>query len=142
MSSVLSAWRRWILRSVLRFGWAPILVMGAHLVLSKLTRAYADFPDLDILMHFVGGVAIGYFFWRAVQSAEGAAVLGAQTLGGQAVATFGLAGSSTVIWEFAEWTTDRLGITHAQAGLPDTMLDMAMGFGGGLLVLAFGVLRR
>ena len=135
-------WRRWILDSVLRFGWAPVGVMGAHLVLSKLTRLYARAPDLDIAMHFLGGIAIGYFFWRAVRSSLGGEVLGSMTLSGQVVTTFALACSSTVVWEFAEWTTDRLGITRAQAGLPDTMLDMAMGVGGGLLVLLWGVLRR
>ncbi len=117
-------------------------VMGAHLVLSKLTRLYATAPDLDIAMHFLGGIAIGYFFWRAVRSPLGTDVLGPMTLSGQVVTTFALSCSSTVIWEFAEWTTDRLGITRAQAGLPDTMLDMAMGVGGGLLVLLAGLLRR
>lgn len=125
----------WAGDSVRRFGWAPIVVMGTHLVLSKLTRVYAVAPNTDVAMHFVGGVAIAFFFWRSVRSALGGRILGPLTLFGQAVVAMALSCSSTVLWEFAEWTTDRLGLTQAQSGLPDTMLDMALGTLGGLIFL-------
>ncbi|WP_145197146.1 hypothetical protein [Planctomycetes bacterium Poly30] len=109
--------------------------MGLHLLLSKGTRAYATYPSLDIGMHFLGGVAIAWFFWRAVQAESGAQVLGQLSRSGKALLTWALSGTATVVWECAEWTTDRLGVTHAQAGLPDTMLDLAMGLAGAILVL-------
>ncbi len=141
-NSTARLWPRWILDSARRFGWAPVSVMGMHLVASKGTRAYANFAALDIVLHFLGGIAIGFFFWRAVGSASGARVLGSLSASGRSVMTFGLAGTATVVWECVEWSTDRLGLTHAQAGLPDTMLDMAMGMAGGLLVIAIGCMRR
>lgn len=132
-------WRDWIVDSVRRSAWAPVAVVAAHLVISKGTRGYATYASLDIWMHFLGGVAIALFFWRAVRSDAGARVLGQLSLSGQVVLTWALSGTATVVWECAEWTTDRLGVTHAQAGLPDTMLDMTMGLAGALLVLGCGV---
>lgn len=128
-------WIQWIVQSVRAAGWAPVVVVLAHLSISRGTRGYAEIPSLDIWVHFLGGVAIGYFFYCAVRNESGARVLGQLTEAGEALLAWALAGTSTVAWECAEWTTDRLGFTSAQAGLPDTMLDMVMGGAGATLVI-------
>jgi hypothetical protein len=43
-----------------------------------------------------------------------------------------LTATSSVLWEFAEFTSDAVFGTHAQLGLDDTLLDMALGIAGGL----------
>lgn len=54
----------------------------------------------------------------------------------QAVVVLGMTGTATVFWEFAEFVSDRFFGTHAQVGLEDTLLDMALGVAGGLAYLA------
>lgn len=127
--------------SIRRFGWAPLAVLGLHILGSKVLGAYAAFPDLDVPMHVLGGMAIGYFFWRSAITAHGQIALGSLGLGGRAVLSAALTATSTLVWECAEWTGDRLGFTSAQAGLDDTMLDMVVGALGGVAVIIVGSLR-
>ena len=134
--------RTWVLTSIRTAGWAPILVFTSHLVASRGLEAYHDAPWLDIPMHFMGGVAIAYFFWRSVTSPAAGPVLGAMSAFGNVVLTLALTCTSTVVWEFAEWTTDRLGWTHAQGGLDDTILDMLLGISGGATFLVLALLHR
>ena len=86
-------------------------------------------------MHFAGGVAIAYFIAKSIATTAGKRLLGELTPVGASVVVLSLVCSSTVLWEFAEWTTDRLRWTRAQGGLDDTMSDMFVGLVGGLAYL-------
>lgn len=125
----------WVRQSIRWHGWVPIAFFSAHVVATKAFDAYLHLPWLDLPMHFFGGVAIAYFFSCSLRSPLATLVLGR-------ISTFGaclliLAGtcSATVVWEFAEWVTDALGITQAQLGLEDTLLDMLLGLLGGLFLI-------
>lgn len=122
----------WILASLRAAGFAPIAAFLLHIFLSKVLGSYGAIPNLDIPMHFLGGFAIAFFFWRSVSCSEAEPVLGQLTSFGRFLLALTALGATTVLWEFAEWSGDRLGLTHAQAGLDDTMFDMFVGICGGL----------
>jgi len=125
----------WLLTTLRRAAWAPIVVFGLHAV-SSMAGLYGVWPPLDIPMHFLGGIAIAYFFGHAFRAAAETDLLGrpADILYG--VTVFALTCSSTVFWEFAEFLSDRYLGSHAQKGLEDTLGDMLVGILGGLAFLA------
>ena len=120
----------------LRAAWAPLLVFGLHLFISRVLNAYLLIPPLDIPMHFFGGVSIAYFFARSARALPVGTISPAFRPWLVAVLVFALTGTATVFWEFAEFFSDHLFATHAQLGLGDTLLDMALGVGGGVTYLA------
>lgn len=131
----------WTVAAVRRAGWAPIVVVVVHAVCSKVFELYRPYPHLDLPMHAAGGLAIGWFCWCATGVREVRPVLGVLTRFGRAfVASLGVL-AATVVWEFAEWTTDGLGWTRAQGGQLDTMVDMTLGALGGALAVALGAWR-
>lgn len=125
----------WLHTTLRRAAWAPILVFGLHAVSSAL-GLYGVWPPLDIPMHFLGGMAITYFFGRAYRTAEELDLLGRPAVVLGLVTVLALTCSSTVFWEFAEFLSDRYAGTHAQKGLADTLGDMLVGILGGLALLA------
>lgn len=128
--------------AVRRGGWLPLAVFLLHLLLSRVLSVYESYPATDVPMHVAGGFAIAFFWDRALDAFVGRGVTAAPDRFLRAVVVFALAGTATVFWEFAEFTGDRLGYTQAQAGLADTMLDMALGLVGGILYLGLGPRRR
>lgn len=131
----------WVGASVRRAGWAPIGVFLTHVLCSKVLELYRPYPHLDLPMHAAGGLAIGWFAWCATGVDAARGVLGELTRFGRGfVALLGVL-SATVVWEFAEWTTDGLGWTRAQAGQLDTMVDMTLGAVGGAVAVLLGAWR-
>jgi peptidoglycan/LPS O-acetylase OafA/YrhL len=126
----------WITLTLRRAAWAPVLVLALHLFAVLVLGLYQIWPPTDIPMHFLGGIAIAFFFAHAYHAAEELGLLGrpAAVLG--EVTVFALVCSATVFWEFAEFLFDRHLGTHLQDGLDDTLGDMLMGLLGGLAFLA------
>jgi len=120
----------------IRAAWAPVLVFGLHVFISRVLNAYLLFPPLDIPMHFFGGVAIAYFFANCLRALPAGAISSWLRPWLVAAMVFALTATATVFWEFAEFFSDQLFGTHAQLGLGDTLLDMALGVAGGLTYLA------
>jgi len=132
---------RWILAAFRASGWAPAAVFLVHVGLSSL-GAYLAAPGLDVPMHALGGAAIAFFFLRALDFDTATPLIGALTPLGRSLFALTATCAAAVLWEFAEWTTDRLGWTEAQLGLDDTMLDLAVGIVGGVIVLTLASARR
>lgn len=126
----------WITLTLRRAAWAPLLVLGLHLVAALALGLYRLWPPTDIPMHFLGGMAIAFFFAHAYRAAEEIGLLGrpAAVLG--EVTVCALVGSATVFWEFAEFLSDRYLGSHLQDGLDDTLGDMLVGLLGGAAFLA------
>ena len=119
-----------------RAAWAPLLVFAIHLFLSRGFDAYRERPWLDIPMHLAGGVAIAFCLCvtlRVLQEHELVERTGPRI---RFILVLALTGCAALFWEFAEFTTDQLGLTRAQAGLEDTLLDMLLGLVGGFMFLA------
>ena len=124
-----------------RAAWAPIVVFGIHEVSARLNY-YRAWPPLDIPMHFLGGIAIAFFFGQAYRAAEEMDLLGRPGEILYGVMVFALTCSSTVFWELAEFLSDRYLGSHMQGGLEDTLGDMLVGILGGLTFLGVSVLTR
>jgi hypothetical protein len=138
------SWARWRATlgvSLREAGWAPALVFVLHVVALRGFAAYALFPPLDIPMHFFGGVAITFFLGRSYRVAEKSGLLGQPARWLYFVVVPALATCTTVLWEFAEFVSDRYFGTHAQLGLEDTLSDMLLGCLGSLVFLGVTAAR-
>lgn len=125
----------WIIRSS-RAAWAPILVFGIHVVLARVFDMYTIFPDIDIPMHFFGGMAITHFLLRSITVAVDLGFIGYPNRTGIAVFAFLAACTTTILWEFLEWILDRLLQREWQVSLDDTLFDMFLGMLGSIVYLA------
>jgi hypothetical protein len=112
-----------------------LLVFGVHVLAIRVLDAYSRFPSFDIPMHFLGGIAIAYFFHRSASSASSCGLIGPFEPISHMVLVFALTCTATVFWEFAEYVSDRFLGTNAQLGLGDTLLDMFLGIVGGVTLL-------
>jgi hypothetical protein len=93
------------------------------------------FPSLDIPTHFMGGVAITYFYRSAIRNSHRA--LGYIPHPIQIVLGFTCTGTTIILWEFYENAFDFLFGTHMVRGLEDTIVDMAIGLFGALTLSLF-----
>jgi TRAP-type C4-dicarboxylate transport system permease small subunit len=112
-------------------GWAPTTVFLVHVYASCVLDAYVRHAWLDLVMHVAGGIAIAFFFDALIQRIEPRIRRSLRF-----VTLFAMTGTAGVLWEFAEYLSDRWFGTRAQLALDDTLLDMALGIAGGLLYLA------
>ncbi len=132
---------KWVLSAVRVAGWAPIAVFVAHVIASRVLGTYLAFPSLDIPMHLAGGAAIAFFFWRSLHIQESRFAIGEMAPASAGLLSFTAVGTAAVVWEFAEWISDRFMGTYAQLGLEDTLLDMLLGIAGGLVFVMVAVVR-
>jgi len=128
---------RWIVQTLREAAWAPLLVLCATVLAGKFFDAFNRFPRVDIPTHFLGGMAITYFFWRACINAQSVAGHFPKVI--RAVLAFVCTVSATILWELFEFLSDRLLGTHMQHGLGDISSDMFFSLAGGV---AYLVLRR
>jgi hypothetical protein len=119
-------------RLLRRSGWAPISVVLFHAAVAIGLDAYTRFPPLDIPMHFVGGVAIAYFFSGCFTALPDGFIEPKHRRWAEFVVVAALTTTAAVVWEFAEFLADAFLAAGSQRGLDDTMLDMAMGMLGGV----------
>ena len=129
-----NSFRRVLIDSFREAAWAPIGVFALH-VLAAYAGAYARSEWLDQPMHFAGGAAIALLFASLVRHSQGAGFVGALHPAAHFVAVIGLTATAAVLWEFAEFVSDRFAGTRAQAGLEDTLLDLLLGLVGGAVLL-------
>ena len=125
---------RWMLRSVREAAWAPLLVLGAVGVAAAGLDLYTRWPWLDMPTHFVGGIAVTYFFWRAGAHAPWFARRHANA--GRALVALAGTASMALLWEAFEFVADRFLGGHMQHGLMDTAADIILGLAGGVAYLA------
>lgn len=128
---------RWIVQTLWRAAWAPLLVFCLVVVAVAIFDAYTRFPSLDVPTHFLGGLAVTYFFWCAIASAQ--SVAGHLLNARPAVLAFGCTASATILWEIFEFLWDRVFGTQLQHGMGDTASDIFFGLAG---AVAYLVVRR
>lgn len=127
----------WMARTLREAAWAPLLVLWPVLLADWIFEAYTRFPWVDIPTHFLGGIAVTHFFWRAFVNAQ--SVAGTCAKVSHAVLALGGTATMVVLWELFEFLSDRLLGAHMQHGLGDTSSDIFFGLAGGV---AYLVLRR
>lgn len=112
----------------LSISWAPIAVLLLH---SALAGLIGHRRGLDPGFHFLGGVAGAYAVCQAlvlVPRLASRVAAGHPKL--MVVATVAIV---AILWECAEFASDRLVGSHIQLGLSDTMMDLALGVGGAVI---------
>ena len=124
----------WIFTTLKESAWAPsgifsFYVIGLFLGLFKL------FPSLDIPTHFLGGVAITYFYRSVIRNSQ--MITGGIPLPVQIVFAFPCTGTTTILWEFYENLLDYFLQTHMVRGLEDTITDLFLGLLGALVLSLF-----
>lgn len=126
--------REWILVTLRESAWAPLSVFGFYLFALALDL-YDLYPPLDIPTHFMGGIAITYFFRTAIYHSQ--RFVGEIPLPIRVILAFTSTGTITVLWEFYENFLDRFFGTNTVHGLNDTLLDMFLGLFGALVLSLF-----
>jgi hypothetical protein len=116
-------------------GWAPLLVFSIHVVASRGLNAYARFPPTDIPMHFAGGVAMAFFISGCFRALPRDVDRRSRVVVLEGVLVGSLATTAAVLWEFAEFSIDRLTGTNIQVNLNNTMQDLALGMLGALVLV-------
>ena len=137
-----SSRRHWVVAALLAAGWAPLAVFTMHVLAAKVIHLYRTHPSADIPMHIAGGAAIAFLFWSMATRASAVEAIGRINKFGLCLLVFGLVGTTTVFWEFAEYASDLWFHTGAQSGLPDTLGDMFFGIVGGAVFLVVAAMRK
>ena len=121
----------WILATLRESAWAPLSVFGPYLFGLALDL-YDLYPFLDIPTHFLGGVAITYFYRSAIHNSQ--KIFGEIPLPIQIIFAFTCTGTTIILWEFYENIMDYFLHTHMVLGLADTLKDMFLGLLGALVL--------
>jgi len=138
----------WMTVTIYRAGWAPTAVFLIFLAWVQGISVFALVPYSDIPMHFLGGVAIAYFWHTASIVGSERGLLGVWHPTTHGLLVFGWTTVAAIVWEFAEFTLDRLTGSQLQGGgewgaLADTFKDVLLGMAGsGCWVLFVSLLGR
>jgi hypothetical protein len=114
--------------------WAPLGVFVLYLVAYHF-QLYQLFPFLDIPTHFLGGVAITYFFRVAIRRSQN--LVGEIPLPVRILFAFTCAGTTMIFWELFEYLLDLFFDTQMVRGVTDTTMDFFVGLLGALVVSLF-----
>ena len=122
----------WALMTLHESAWAPLSIYVVYRV-AKAFGAYLAYPPLDIPTHFLGGVAIAYFYRSAISNAQ--KLVGSIPTPIQSLLALTCTGTTTVLWEFLEYISDTFLHTNMILGLEDTLKDMFFGLLGGTILI-------
>lgn len=120
----------WIKTTLRESAWAPLGVIILY-IFGLAVHLYDLFPVMDIPSHFMGGMAITYFYRAAIRNSR--EPLGETPYPIQVLFAFALTGTTTILWEFYEFITDFFLGTHKIRGLEDTLTDLFFGLLGALV---------
>lgn len=129
----------WLSTTTKKSGWAPFSVFCVSTVAAKGFSAYLIYPWLDIPTHFLGGVAITYFFLTAIEHSEN--IVGATPPIIQRLLAIGLTAIAAVVWEFLEFLSDYFLDTHHNLGVTDTISDLFFGLFGATIMVIFSAVK-
>lgn len=88
-----------------------------QLVLLAVFDIYARFPQFDVPMHFLGGIAMAFFLHRAAVNGCRFGILGPFHPLTHVVLGLGLTCMAAVFWEFPEFLVDST-FVHAASAKP------------------------
>lgn len=124
----------WMVTTLREAAWAPLCVILFYGI--GLAFGWYDMlPPLDVPSHFMGGVAITYFYRVAIHHSQ--KYLGEIPLLIQILLGITATGTTTVLWEFYENLSDYFLGTHHVRGLEDTIVDLFMGLSGAVVLSIF-----
>jgi hypothetical protein len=121
----------WITATIRESAWAPLSVVIFYFIGLAL-HLFDMYPPLDIPTHFMGGVAITYFYRSLIRNSQ--SIVGDIPITIQIIFAFTCTGTTTVVWEFYENFMDRFFGFHMVRGLEDTIVDLILGLSGALIL--------
>ena len=124
----------WILITLREAAWAPLSVFLFYLLAHSL-QLFNLFPLIDIPTHFLGGIAITYFYRVAIRHSQ--KLVGEIPVPVQVLFAFTCSGTTAIFWEFYEYSYDYVFKTHMVRGVTDTTVDFLVGLSGALVVSLF-----
>jgi len=124
----------WIWATLRQAAWAPLCIVGIYAI-GLTFHLYDRYPWLDIPTHFLGGMAITYFYRTAIWNSH--TLLGPTPNLMQILFAFTATGTTTVFWEFYENFIDHFFGFRTVRGLGETIMDLAMGLSGALVLTLF-----
>ena len=89
----------WLLAALRESAWAPLSLFIFYLI-GRSLQLFDLFPRLDIPTHFIGGVAITYFYRSTIRNSQG--IVGAIPAAIQTLLAFTCTGTTIILWEFHE----------------------------------------
>ncbi len=119
-----------LVSKILAFFVIPGSVLFAHLIASQILDLYSIFPPLDIPFHYLGGLSIAYTSARSLNWLEEDGISPAPHKTIFLLLVFALTATAAVLWEFMEFSIDRILNTNIQISLTNTMQDQFMGILG------------
>lgn len=126
--------KAWLYHTFRTAAWAPLLVFMFYVIAAKGFHAYLIYPNIDMPTHFLGGMAITYFYLYALHYAQN--LVGPIPRLIQQLAALGLTAITAICWEFLEIVCDLAWSTQMNLGTKDTLSDLFFGlFGGTMMVL-------
>jgi hypothetical protein len=126
--------RDWIFTTLRAAAWAPLSILGFYFLAHNF-RFFKFFPPLDIPTHFLGGVAITYFYRVALRHSQ--KLVGEIPYPIQILFAFTCTGTTAILWEFYENILDFFFNTSMVRGLQDTIADLFVGLLGALALSLF-----
>lgn len=124
-------------RMLRRAAWAPGVVLAAHWAL-LLVQAYERYPDLDIAMHFFGGLAVAHLIARGLDAGREAGAARLAPPGLEILMILACTSFVAVLWELHELALDTLVRTRQLGDAVDTLGDLTFGLLG---AAAYAALR-
>jgi hypothetical protein len=122
--------------------WLPIFVFFLHVFLVKFVKIYDPFPWVDIPMHYLGGLSIGYSYSVGLSLLQERKLVSRLDRIVEAVFIFTLVATTAIFWEFGEFLLDHFLGTDLQVSLANTMQDLLMGLLGAGTVVACKLVKK
>ena len=124
----------WITATLRESAWAPLAVFGFY-VFGLWIDLFDNYPFIDMPTHFLGGVAITYFYRSAIRHSQ--EIVGEIPHPIQILFAFTCTGTTTILWELYENFMDRFFGFQMVRGLEDTIVDLILGIAGALALSLF-----
>ena len=113
----------------------PFVLLILHIYMARVLHLHAILWWLDSVEHLLGGILITHSYYLLIRYSNDKQLLPRIPKSIMLILLFTMTGTTTVLWEFAEYTLDYYFDLRMQAGVADTMLDMFLGIVGGVIVI-------
>ena len=124
----------WILITLREAAWAPLGIFIFYLI-AKSLQLFLVFPPLDIPTHFLGAIAITYFYRVAIRYSQ--KLVGEIPFPVHVLLGFTCTATTAIFWELYEYVSDFLFHTQMVRGVTDTTVDFFVGLSGALVMSLF-----
>ena len=127
---------------LLKLFWPPMVVLTVHVFISHGLHLYTLLPWIDIPMHYLGGLSVGYSLFCALTVLQERRIIHPLDKAIALLLMFTLVATIAVFWEFAEFSMDQLLKTNVQVSLQNTMQDLFMGMLGAATLVVYKIIKK